>query len=202
MTACAPVWSEQMTRTRIVRWLRVLLPLLALAILSTMFLFSTKPDTDPEIPYAEVDAERMAREPRMVAPEYSGVTDDGAELSLRAAEASPQQDEGGTASQLQLDWRRADGLTAQLTAPSGGVDDGEIMLHGGVSLTTSTGWTLDAARIDAATDRSRLFAPEGVDAVAPFGEITAGRMELRADPDKDGAAVLDFTDGVRLIYQP
>ncbi|RNF36035.1 hypothetical protein [Paracoccus methylarcula] len=191
-----------MSRTRIVRWLRVLLPLLALAILSTMFLFSSRPGTDPEIPYAEVDAERMAREPRMVAPEYSGVTDDGAELSLRAAEARPRQGEGGTASQLRLDWRRQDGLTAQLTAPSGGVEDGGITLQGGVRLTTSTGWTMEAARIDAATDRSRLFAPEGVDAAAPFGEITAGGMELRAGPDKDGAAVLDFTDGVRLIYQP
>lgn len=167
-----------------------------------MFLFSTKPDTEPEIPYAEVDAERMAREPRMVAPEYSGVTDDGAELSLRADDASPKEGEGGTVSQLQLDWKRADGLTAQLRAPSGGLNDGEIQLQGGVSMSTSTGWTLNAARIDAATDRSRLVASEGVDAIAPFGNITAGRMELRADTARQGASVLDFTDGVRLIYQP
>ncbi|RMC36137.1 hypothetical protein C9E81_05390 [Paracoccus alkanivorans] len=202
MTACAPAWSEQMSRTRIVRWLRVLLPLLALAVLSTMFLFSGESDTEPEIPYAEVDAERMAREPRMVAPEYSGVTDDGAELSLRASEASPKQDRGGEASELQLDMHRKDGLTAQVTAPAGGLDNGEITLRGGVRMTTSTGWSLQAEQIDAATDRSHISAQEGVDAVAPFGEITAGAMELHAVPEKDGAAVLNFTDGVRLIYRP
>ena len=78
-----------MNRTRVVRWLRVLLPLLALAMLSVMFLFSREGgDGRSQIPYAEVDAEAMARDPRVVAPEYAGVTADGARLTLRATEAA------------------------------------------------------------------------------------------------------------------
>ena len=50
-----------MNRTRTVRWLRVLLPLLALAMLSTLFLFSRGSDGESQIPYADVDAEAMAR---------------------------------------------------------------------------------------------------------------------------------------------
>ena len=60
--------------------------------------------------------------------------------------------------------------------------------------------------MDAATDRSRLAAGDGVDARAPFGRITAENMELLpeggAAADTDEAAVLNFSGDVRLIYQP
>ncbi len=196
-----------MTRTRIVRWLRIVLPLLALCLLSTLFLFSRDSQTESQIPYAEVDAEAMARDPRLVAPQYAGVTDDGAQLALTAAEVVPR--EGGTARDLRLDWRRADGLTADVTAPQASMDDGTIRLRGGVQMTTSTGWTVNAQGIDAAMDRSRLAAGDGVSAQAPFGTLTAGQMELAPGgpgggdaPGDDAASILNFSGGVRLIYQP
>lgn len=189
-------------RTRVVRWLRVLLPLAALAILSTLFLFSRKGGEESQIPYAEVDARQMAQEPRVIAPEYAGVTDDGAELSLGARQAAPS-DGGGAAQELRLDWRRADGLSADLTAPEAGVADGSIGLRGGVRMTTSSGWRMDAPSIDAATDRSRIIAREGVEAKAPFGDIRADRMDLAPmGEDGTGEAVLNFSGSVRLIYQP
>lgn len=196
-----------MTRTRIVRWLRILLPLLALCLLSTLFLFSRESQTESQIPYAEVDAEAMARDPRVIAPQYAGVTDDGAQLALTAAEVAPR--EGGNASDLRLDWRRPDGLTADVTAPSASMYDGTIRLRGGVRMTTSSGWTIDAQGIDAAMDRSRLAAGDGIAAEAPFGRLTAGQMELVPDAPggggasaDDAASILNFSGGVRLIYQP
>ena len=189
-----------MNRTRTVRWLRVLLPLAALAILSTLFLFSRGGDSPSRIPYADVDAEAMARDPRLVAPEYAGVTDDGAQLTLRATEAAPGQG-GGSARDLRLDWQRPDGLRADVTAPQGGLADGAIRLDGGVRMTTSTGWTLDAQSVEAATDRSRIAAEAGVKAEAPFGTLSAQRMELAPGADED-ASILNFSGDVRLIYQP
>lgn len=198
-----------MNRTRIVRWLRVVLPLLALALLSTMFLFSRQPGTAPQIPYTEVDAEQMARDPRVIAPNFAAVTGDGAELSLTAREAAPAGGaQDGSASDLHLDWRRPDGLRAELTAPDAAVTDEAIALRGGVQMATSSGWTLHSAQIEAATDRSRLTARDGVTATAPFGDLSAGEMELtprEAAPSADdagGAAVFRFSGGVRLIYQP
>ncbi|TBN42722.1 hypothetical protein EYE42_04700 [Paracoccus subflavus] len=190
-----------MNRTRIVRWLRVLLPLAALAMLSTLFLFSRERDSESQIPYAEVDAESMARDPRLVGPEYAGVTDDGARLSLRADEAMPADGGGGRASRMRLDWQRADGLRAELTAPQVGVADGTIRLDGGVRVTTSTGWTLDAATAEAATDRSRIAASGGIKAKAPFGTLSANTMRIVPDSGRD-ASILNFTGDVRLIYQP
>lgn len=191
-----------MNRTRIVRWLRVLLPLAALALLSTLFLFSREPEAESRIPYADVDAEAMARDPRLVAPDYAGVTEDGARLTLRASTAAvPGAGAGGDAQDLRLDWQRADGLTAELTAPEGGLAEGRVSLGGGVRMQTSSGWEITSPRIDAATDRSEVEATEGVDATAPFGALSAGRMRLAPDAP-DGPAVLNFSGGVRLIYQP
>lgn len=193
-----------MTRTRVVRWLRILLPLLALCLLSTLFLFSRGSQIESQIPYAEVDAEAMARDPRLIAPQYAGVTDDGAELALTAANVALR--DRGSASGLRLDWRRPDGLTADVTAPAASMADDTVQLRGGVRMTTSSGWTVTAQGIDAATDRSRLAASDGIEAQAPFGQITAGQMELVPDggdaPAGQAASILNFSGGVRLIYQP
>lgn len=198
-----------MKRTRIVHWLRVVLPLIALAILSTMFLLSGKGGEESSIPFTETEVERLAGEALVVAPEYSGVTSDGSELTLRAKEVSPG-DAGGGADRLQLNVRNNDGLSAELTAPDAAVENNLIILRGGVNMTTSSGWKLDAERIDTTTDRSSLTANEGVDAVAPFGKITAGKLDISPatsdsaenDANNEPGAVMNFTDGVRLIYTP
>ncbi|MDO5612723.1 MAG: hypothetical protein Q4G14_05700 [Paracoccus sp. (in: a-proteobacteria)] len=191
-----------MNRTRIVRWLRVLLPLLALAILSTLFLLGRKPGVAPNIPYAQVDAEDMARDPRITAPHYAGVTPDGAQISLSAAEASTDPADGRLRS-LQMDWRAPGdgGLTASLAAPLAETSPDSVHLSGGVQMQTSSGWRLTAPDITAMMTDDRISASEGVAATAPFGRIEAGAMDLV--PDGAGAGhVLNFTGGVRLLYQP
>lgn len=190
-----------MSRTRIVRWLRVLLPLVALAILSTLFLLSKEPGEDPSIPYADVDAADMVADPRMTAPEYAGVTADGAAITLRADALRGDAEGQGSAEALRMTWRAEGGLAADMTAPDASVDDGTIHLKGGVRMTTSSGWAVTTPAIDSATDRARIVAPGDVRAFAPFGELTAGAMELSRD-DANGDHLLNFTNGVRLIYQP
>lgn len=191
-------------RSLIVAWLRVLLPLAALAVLSTLFLLSRKPDVGPSIPYAEVDAETLAGQPRITAPTYAGVTPDGAELTLTADSATPAGTSAGTASGLRLAWEGTEGLRAELEAPQAELGDGMIRLDGGVEIATSTGWQLDAPRVDAATDRSRIEASGGVVASAPFGRITADLAILEPLPGDAAPAhhLLNFTGAVRLLYQP
>lgn len=194
-----------MNRTRIVRWLRVLLPLVALAMLSTMFLLSRGSDSESRIPYAEVDAQAAARDGRIVGPEYMGVTDDGVQMSLRADSVTPDRaGEGGQASDLRLDWQRPDGVTADVTAPAGGAGDGVVQLEGGVVMSTSTGWQVRSSQLQAQTDRSVITADQGIEADAPFGTLRADRMRLAPQDDAgdDSPAILNFSGGVRLIYQP
>ncbi|AXC49158.1 hypothetical protein DRW48_05200 [Paracoccus suum] len=194
-------------RSCIVAWLRVLLPLAALAILSTLFLLSRRPDPERAIPYASVDAEARARDPQITAPTYAGVTPDGARISLIADSATPARDGDGIggAKGLRLDWHAQDGLEAWLTAPQARMEGGDITLTGGVMVRTSTGWRLDAPQVTTSTNRALIGAEGGVAAQAPFGEVTASTMQITRQPAAEGAPeahVLDFTGGVRLVYLP
>lgn len=190
-----------MNRTRIVRWLRVLLPLLALVMLSTLFLFSRKPANEPDIPYSDVGPSDIPLAQRMARLQYSGVTEDGAAVMLSAAHAAPGAGagDGGAADDLRLTWRAQDGLAAELDAPDASIEDGEIHLAGGVRMTTSSGWILTAPDFFAQMAQSQITAPAQVRGNAPFGDLSAGSMTLTR---VEGEHVLNFKDGVRLVYQP
>ncbi|MDO5621759.1 MAG: hypothetical protein Q4G24_09845 [Paracoccus sp. (in: a-proteobacteria)] len=184
-------------RSKVVAILRVALPLAALAILSTLFLLSRKADPDAAIPY--VEGELRGDGPGITAPAYSGVADDGTQLTFRAASVS-QTGEGAAADQVSLNWLSPDGREAQARALTGSLDGDRLVLDGGVRLSTSDGWQVQAPRLEGTTDRSTLDAPDGIAGQAPLGAIEAGAMRLSRNTD--GHTLLDFTGGVRLLYQP
>ena len=97
--------------SRLVSWLKILLPLVALALLSTLFLVSNRINPEDAIPYAEVDVAERLREPRMTAPTYAGTTTDGSSLVVSAAEARPES-EG-------VSGARAQDVVGKLTTPDG-----------------------------------------------------------------------------------
>lgn len=191
--------------TRLVGWLKVALPLTALAILSTLFLVARRIDPEAALPYAEVDVEDLAREPRMTAPTYAGTTEDGAALTLSASEARPAAD--GTpakAAGLRLELATPDGGRTELLAAEAVMDDAtrQVHLSGGVVLTTSSGYRLETAEVAAKLDRTGLESRAPVVATGPAGEIRADGMVLSQDNRTPGAYVLVFKGSVRLVYQP
>jgi lipopolysaccharide export system protein LptC len=191
--------------TRVVGWLKVALPLAALAILSTLFLVARRIDPEAALPYAEVDVEDLAREPRMTAPTYAGTTEDGAALTLSAAEARPESTSGpATAAAMRLDLTTPDGGQTSLLAITAVLDEKarQVLLSGGVTIATSTGYRLETAEVAANLDRSGLESRSAVRATGPAGEIRADGMSLRQDNQTPGAYVLVFKGAVRLVYQP
>lgn len=191
--------------TRVVGWLKVALPLAALAILSTLFLVARRIDPEAALPYAEVDVEDLAREPRMTAPTYAGTTEDGSALTLSADEARPAAEgQPAQAAGLRLDLATPDGGRTELVAAEARMDDSsrQVVLSGGVMLTTSTGYRLETAEVAAKLDRTGLESRAPVKATGPAGEITAEGMVLSQDNRTPGAYVLVFKGGVRLVYQP
>jgi lipopolysaccharide export system protein LptC len=64
--------------SRLVGGLKVVLPIAALGLLSTLFLLSDPPDPDRALPYAEVDVAQLARELRLTQPRLAGVLPTGA----------------------------------------------------------------------------------------------------------------------------
>lgn len=191
-----------MTRSRIVAWLRVILPLAALALLSVLFLLGRKPEPGDTIPYANVDPQDLAERQAMTNPTYTGVTTNGAQLTISGREAVPDNASGGSLSAVRMTLRTKDGRAADVSAGQAQLEGDLATLSGGVRMTTADGWVVTAPEFLASTTEGTLRSDREVNVRAPFGDLTAGRMELR--PTAPGASdqLLDLKGGVRLIYRP
>lgn len=198
--------TELDAHSRLIAWLKIVLPLLALAILSTLFLVARTIDPEDAIPYAEVDVEERLREPRMTEPAYAGVTKDGAALTLAANEARPDaaDDRSGTAKALSGMLETPDGARTDLTAGAARINStaGLIFLTDGVEITQSNGWKVTTDAMTASMDRTEVSAVTPVAASGPVGELTAQAMHLSEDATMPGRYLLVFKGDVKLIYRP
>jgi lipopolysaccharide export system protein LptC len=198
--------SNQDPHTRLVGWLKIVLPLLALAILSTLFLVARTVDPEGAIPYATVDVADRLREPRMVDPTYAGVTADGASLMLMAAEARPDKgaESPGNAKSLTGSLETPDGSRTDLVAALASIDGigRKITLSGGVDIRTSSGWTVQSESLTAAMDQTEIEAVTPVTAAGPAGTVTANAMRLTQNPSDPGRYLLVFNGAVKLVYVP
>lgn len=192
--------------SRLIGWLKIVLPLLALVILSTLFLVARTVDPNDAIPYAEVDVEERLREPRMTAPNYAGLTADGAALTVSADEARPAETDGAGASARALIGllETPDGGRTELRAGEGQIDPvtRQILLSGGVTVVSSTGWQVEGESMTAAMDVTDISVPSAVTATGPAGQVTADSMRLTEDGVREGSYLLVFNGAVKLIYQP
>ena len=188
-------FAELDARARWGRALRIALPLLALALLSSVFLVAPRPEGDaPAIPFAR--AEAVSREQRLGRPDFAGVTADGTRLTLAAESARPLPDRPGAIGASVVSVRAdtpARGIG--LAAPEGEVRGGRIDVFGGVEMVTTDGWRLDAPRLVALLDETEITADGPVRGEGPLGRIEAGAMRATRE-------ALDFTGGTRVIYQP
>lgn len=188
--------------SRIVVILKITLPLVALAILSSLFLFSAPIDPEDAIPYADVEiADRLAQ-PRMTGAGFSTVTSDGATLTLTAEAATPQVG-GALVSGLKGLMETPDGARTEITAAKGALDrvKGLLRLTDGVGLQTSQGYSIHSEEVSIAIDRSLVESPGTVQATAPMGELTSGGMRMSVQADGK-TYLLVFNKGVRLVYLP
>lgn len=192
------------TYSWVVAGAKIALPLMALTLLSMLFLVSDRIDPTQPVPYADIDLDELAREPRLTLPHFAGVTEDGAALTLTASEARPElSDAGAWVSDIVARLQSEEGFSADVTAGLARLDPlaGAVQLSGGVQIVTSAAYTISAEEVLLRTDRTRIESPGAIIADAPFGEIEAGAMVLQAEGE--GAPhVLVFNNGVMLIYQP
>ena len=189
--------------SRVVAVLKIALPLLALAILSSLFLFSRQINPEDAIPYAKVEIEDRLREPRLTDAGLSGMTADGAALTLNMAEARPGQDGSGTATGITGRLATPDGATTDITAAAATVEQAakRAELSGGVTLTSSLGYKVASPGFGLALDRTWAESRGPVQADSPMGKLTADHMKLDRK-GQEGGYLLVFNGNVRLLYQP
>lgn len=187
-----------------VGWLKIILPMSALALLSTLFLFARSPTNQTqEIPIAQI--EEIAQEQRITAPQFSGVTDDGSIIVIRAKDGKPDTES--------TDIVLVEGLTVNVDAPDGttlnitagtSIIDGKAQtarLEGLSRVTTSSGYTMETNGLNANLKTGEIVSDGQLAVLTPFGELTAGKVRILASVDGLGQQMV-FSDGVRLLYTP
>ncbi|MFP4327957.1 MAG: hypothetical protein ACLFQL_08110 [Paracoccaceae bacterium] len=194
------------TYARVVAWLKILLPLAALVLLSTLFLVSRTTDPLTTIPYLEDGARPAPGDQRVSRPSFAGRTKGGASLTVTARQAAPagSAESRATALEVAAEAVLGDGARVTLAADSAAMDDkaGLLEFSGAVRMTSSAGYEVTAGRLLADLETLRLESPGPVSGHGPPGRFEAGRMVLEAGAEGGPHAQLLFTDGIKLIYDP
>lgn len=189
--------------SRLVIWLKITLPLAALALLSTLFLFARGSKTDIDIPYATI--EEIAREPRITGPRFAGIAADGSVIAMTADAIRPLEDrpDSFAVTDIRVEIDTTDGARIDMRAGSGELDGRARVarLTALVSIAASGGYQMETSGIEANFDTGAIHSLGPLEVRTPFGELTAGRLTVAAPVD-GGARVMVFNEGVRLLYQP
>ncbi len=191
--------------SRLVAWMKIILPLAALGLLSTLFLLSETVDPSQSLPTTTIDlAERAARQ-GATNTTFAGVTTRGDEIRVTTVTASPRPDNPQLieAQDVQARFNLISGAIVDVVSDTGALHHGDLTatLEGNVNVVSTTGYSVNTARLDARLDELYAETPGAVSGTGPPGDLVAGRMVLTENPDTQ-SAYLHFTDGVKLIYLP
>ena len=186
--------------SQFVGFLKIILPLAALALMSTVFLFARAPSQENAIPYAEIEA--LAQEPRLSGAQLSGVTEDGSVIELTARTTRPAGDVI-SADALAAGIDTADGVRIDIRAGGGEIDNTARVarLTGLAHMQTSNGFEMEAAGFAADLETGRITSDGALEVQSPFGALTAGQLVIET-PDGASGQVMLFQNGVRLVYTP
>ncbi|MEP5631369.1 MAG: hypothetical protein ABJP79_05750 [Tateyamaria sp.] len=189
--------------SRLVALLKVLLPLMALLLLSTLFILSRNVDPVATLPFADTEIVERLQGQQVTGPVFSGATDGGDMIMVSASRMSTR---GGSKN-------NAEDFSAQIDLKSGAQillssDEGQFdltsnvsQLVGNVVITTSTGYKVTSDALEADFDELALQSPGPVTGTGPIGTLNAGMLHLRRGTG-DTNTHLIFTNGVKLVYTP
>jgi lipopolysaccharide export system protein LptC len=187
-----------------VQFLKVLLPLVAIVMLSTVFLLSRSIETDVKVPFTQRDIEERLADQIVTRPNYRGTTRKGEEVQIEAIQATQGTENSvPTASEFRGRLGLSNGGIITLDSNSGMIrpDKNTATFIGDVVITTTDGIEVTTNLLNTALDEIRGDTPGQVNGTGVIGNFSAGRMTF-GTKKKDGPVHIIFTDGVKLIYEP
>lgn len=191
--------------SQMVMWLKVALPLIALGILSTLFLVSRAVETATVIPFADTEVQERLTNQQVTGPFFSGMSANGDEISFVAEKlTTPQGRLGANRAEtvdVQVDY--TNGLQLLVTADWADIDIGKDVseLTGDVVVTASNGYVVRSEMLRMRMTEMEMTSPDRITATTPVGDLEAGAMHLFTPEGQTGSHLL-FTGGVKLLYQP
>jgi lipopolysaccharide export system protein LptC len=186
-----------------IAWVKTLLPIVALGMLSTIFLFSGKVDVTQSLPYAELNVEDIIREQRITEPYFTGISEGGIEFALSAAYATPNASQPSilNVSKLRVEFKTPQGNTAEITAGLGemNTETKNAKISQGVNLASKLNFWITTETLDIDFNDSYASTNGPFKGVFSLGSIESGNMVLKMIT---GDQQIIFTNGVRMLYNP
>lgn len=189
--------------TRIVRGLKITLPLVALVLLSTMFMLSRKIDPMAAAALSDQAFRDRIENQQLSGPRYAGNTNSGKAMTVTARSARPDPDiEGKTyGQQVNAVIQMENGGEMTITSDTGVVNEAEdqAILSGNVHIITSDGYDMRTSQLTSLLSTIEGESAGPVAGFGPPGTLTAGKMRVTSD-ENTGDVTLVFTEGVHLVY--
>lgn len=190
--------------TRVIRGLKVTLPLIALVLLSTMFMLSRKVDPEAAVALSNQAFRDRIDRSQLSAPQYDGNTNSGKSLTVTAQSARPDPHiEGKTYgqvvnAQINLD----NGEVMNVKADTGVIEEAQdrAILSGNVHILTTDGYDMRTSQLTSHLSKVEGESAGAVTAYGPPGTLQAGKMFVKTDETSGGVHLL-FTQGVHLVYK-
>ncbi|MEY8843357.1 hypothetical protein AB9K41_30375 [Cribrihabitans sp. XS_ASV171] len=190
--------------SRLIQFLKVLLPLAALMLLSTLFLLSRGVDPEAALPFAERDLSERVSGQQITRPFFSGTSPRGEEIMVTAEIARPgSMDAPASAEQLFARMKLVNEreITVYSDTGSFALDSNIATFQGDVRVITSDGMEVRTETLETSLSAVEGASPETVRATGPMGRLTAGAMTFGAE-NEDAPVHILFTNGVKLVYEP
>ena len=193
----------------LMRLARLVLPLGALVLLSTVFLLSRNIDPQRAIDLSDIDVAELARQPRIGTARIATVTREDTALVVEAETLRSVEDPQSGPVHLILDAPSGEmqfpsGRIAYFRAALGELDQSrdQLEMRGTVELVTSDDYRLTMPALVSALQHTHVTGTGGIEGEGPPGAIRADTLELTAKTGESGGYLLAFTGNVRLIYLP
>ncbi|MGB7242199.1 MAG: hypothetical protein WBC93_08960 [Sulfitobacter sp.] len=188
--------------SRMVAWLKVVLPLAALGLLSTLFLLSRAIDPTAAIPFADTEIKDRVEGQQVTGPIFSGISSGGDQITFTATKLTTRNG-ANLAHDVRAELSLVGGNLVTLQSKDAEFDmtNNRTTLTGGVEIAMSNGYQMQTSQLIAQMTELDITAPNALTAKGPFGDIQSGQMRLFR-PDPDSGAQLLFTNGVKLLYDP
>lgn len=191
--------------TRLVRWLKVLLPLAALALLSTVFLLSESKEASQDIPYSDIEIGEDGLIERVVEPSFAGATERGDLIAFVAASARPEGVGLGrldaTDFRGRIDLTTGGNITFRSDTAIVDQPDGVARLQGDVVIVSSFGYVVETGGLTTYLNDTRAESDGQITGHGPAGRFAAGKLVMTSATG-GGDVEMVFTDGVKLVYEP
>ena len=197
--------------SRTVAWLKILLPLMALGILSTIILIARVVEPAQELRFTDVDVAKLTDQQMIGNPVYFGVSRDGVAIQLAAMSALQEMDGSdpngsdrfrGRSVRAEIDIPQGDRIEVYADSLAVNVEENTAAMIGNVRIESSGDVVLVTEGIRLLLDAAQISSDELTELSAPVGEIVADSFEMVQSGENGTDYILVFRGNVKVLFKP